>query len=320
MYRKIVGLTNFIKCRFGTLVWLCFAFIATAGTAADEKVRIEAPQVFDARGEFVGLYGGLVPVTSIQGETVNAIAVVTRKGYLLPMTPQGEVGLFRSAYFADEACGGDEYLSPVADLWGSAPLAGLIYRSLATAQIRYIPQYSAAVPIEVKSRMYFDDQNVLKCEALDTVVRVLQSDENDPAITGYRQRQTEQRAVALRIPESTRRQARSISQRFSEGATLKLEPDDDRPGQQECSPGCLWEDTGNDICEISCYVEGCYFDSGDCANETAEFLEKELAQCYLVPAKAMRHARKATRRVSGILTASRVIPISEPFGKLILVK
>jgi len=267
-------------------VWIFCAFIATASAAADEKILIEAPQVFNARGELVGLYGGLMPVTSIQGETINAIVVITRTGYVLPMTPQGDIGLFRSVYFAGEDCYGDEYLSPVADSWGSAPLAGLIYRSLVTAQIRYIPQYGAAVSIDVKSRMYFDNQSILKCEALDRAIGVLKSDENDPTITGYRQRQTKQSAIALRIPEGTRRRARSLSQRLAESATLDLELEEDLPEQRECSPGCLLEDMGNDVCEISCYVEACYFDSGDCSNETAEFLEEGLAQmcspgCFL---------------------------------------
>ncbi len=282
--RKIVTPAYSNKCRPGVLVWIFCAFIATASAAADEKILIEAPQVFNARGDLVGLYGGLMPVTNIQGETINAIAVITRTGYVLPMTPQGDIGLFRSAYFADEGCYGDEYLSPVADRWGSAPLAGLIYRSLVTAQIRYIPQYSAAVPIDVKSRMYFDNQSILKCEALDSAIGVLQSDENDPAITGYRQRQTEQSAIALRIPEGTGRQARSLRQRLAQSAVLI--PKENLPEQQECSPGCLLEDTGNDVCDISCYVEACHFDSGDCRNETAGFLEKELAQmcspgCFL---------------------------------------
>ncbi len=121
---------------------------------------------------------------------------------------------------------------------------------------------------------------------MDSAIGVLQSDENDPTITGYRQRQTEQSAITLRIPEGTRRQAGGLSQRLTEGAALELELKEDLPEQQECSPGCLLEDTGNDICEISCYVEACYFDSGDCSNEAAEFLEEELAQmcspgCFL---------------------------------------
>lgn len=255
---------------------------------ADEQNLIQAPQVFNARGDFVGLYGGLLSVTSVDGETVKAIAVITRTGYVLPMTTQGDIGLFRSAYFANEDCRGDEYLSPVADPWGSAPLAGLIYRSLVTTQIRYIPQYSAVVPVSVESRMYFDNQNILKCEALDSVMGVLRSDENDPAVTGYGQRQTEPSAITLRIPETTRRQSGSLGKRLTQGASigLELELKEDQRGQQECSPGCLLEDTGNGVCEISCYVEACYFDGGDCRNETAEYLEKELAQmcspgCFL---------------------------------------
>ena len=38
------------------------------------------------------------------------------------------------------------------------------------------------------------------------------------------------------------------------------------------------EDTGNGVCDISCYVEACYFDNGDCQNESAEVLEKGLEQ------------------------------------------
>ncbi len=268
------------------LFFLASLWLAAPADAADERILIGTAQVFNDQGDLVGLYGGLMPVTSIQGETINAIVVITRTGYVLPMTPQGDIGLFRSVYFAGEDCYGDEYLSPVADSWGSAPLAGLIYRSLVTAQIRYIPQYGAAVSIDVKSRMYFDNQSILKCEALDRAIGVLQSDENDPAITGYRQRQTEQSAIALRIPENTGRQGGSLRQRLVNSASLGLDLKEDLPEQQECSPGCLLEDMGNDVCEISCYVEACYFDSGDCSNETAEFLEEGLAQmcspgCFL---------------------------------------
>jgi hypothetical protein len=254
---------------------LC-VFITAVSAAADEKARFETPQVINARGDFVGLYGGLVPVTSSQGETVKAIAVITRTGYVLPVTPEGDIGLYRSAYFANENCNGDEYLSPVADRWGSAPLAGLIYRSLGKAEIRHIPQYSEVLQIDVKSRMYFDIENFLKCETIDSVMGVLESAENDPAITGYEHEQTKQSAIALRIPENTGRQSRILGQRSVQGAVLI--PEDNLPEQQECSPGCLLEDTGNDVCDISCYVEACYFDSGDCSNEPAGFLEKELAQ------------------------------------------
>lgn len=287
--RKIVKPAKSNKCRPGAWVGIFCAIVAATSAVADEKTGIEAPQIFNNRGDLVGLYGGLVPVTNVQGETVNAIAVITRTGFVLPMTPQGDIGLFRSAYFADENCNGDEFLSPVADRWGSAPLAGLIYRSLATAEIRYIPQYSVAVTIDIKSHMSFDDQNILKCEAFDNVIAVLRSDENEPAITGYKQTQTEHAAIALRIPESPRRQAQGLGQKLAERAALEtamLEAEENLPEQQECSPGCLWEDAGNNVCEISCYVEACYFDSGDCRNESAELLERELAQmcspgCFL---------------------------------------
>ncbi len=287
MHAKRVASLWIAKCRTGALAWISFAVMAAAGAAADERVVTASPQVFDSRGELVGLYGGLLPVTNTRGETVNAIAVITRTGYVLPMTPQGEIGLFRSTYFSDKACNGDEFLSPAADSRGSAPLAGMIYRSPATTEIRYIPQYTPAIATDVKSRMYFDEQNILKCEAMEIVIRVLQSDVNDPAITGFKPERTEQRAVALRIPDDPGNQARGLIQLTQRKAgSPTLQPQEALPEEQECSPGCLLEDVGNNYCDISCYVEACYFDSGDCNNESAEFLEKELAQmcspgCFL---------------------------------------
>lgn len=263
--------------------FLC-TFLPFMCAGADETIRVEAAQVVDAGGNVVGLYGGMVPVANSQGETVTAIAVIVRTGYVLPLTTQGDVGLFRLAYFADEDCSGDEYLSPVADSRSSAPLAGLIYRSLATGQIRYVPQYLASDRREVKSRMYFDDRNVLKCEAEQAVADVLPTAGNDPAVTGYEPEPTEQRAVALRVPEMARRQGGGLGRLLENGGRLDNTPEG--LADQECSPGCLWEETGNNVCDIGCYVEACYFDGGDCNNETAEYLEKELARmcspgCFL---------------------------------------
>ena len=107
-----------MKTRLAGLAVILYAFMITLASAANQNARIESPQVVNARGDVVGLYGGLMQVINMQGDAVTAFVVITSTGYVLPVTPEGEIGSHRSAYFAQENCMGEEYLSPIADRSG----------------------------------------------------------------------------------------------------------------------------------------------------------------------------------------------------------
>ncbi len=218
----------------------------------------------------IGAYGGLYTTLGAKGEAENAIVVISRSGYLLPLTSTGNAALFGSAWFAGEGCSGDEYLSPAATDTAAAPVSGMVYRSLASGLLRYIPQYTVPESIVIQSRMYFDNGK-LKCAAQKQNLLLLPTLENNSEITAFRSSDTGQ-AIALRpIGKS----AGTLPFSNVEENTVE-EPTPFE--QQECSPGCTMGDLGNQVCDIACYVNACDFDRGDCDNERPEFLQEELGK------------------------------------------
>jgi hypothetical protein len=231
-------------------------------------------QVVTVRGNVLGTYGGIATVRAVNGARVSAMLAITDTDYVLPVTTQGEIGLFGVAFFTEPGCSGTEYLSPYGQDSSMAPISGVIYRSLSSGQLRYVPRFAPVTTINAKSRMLFDAKRVLKCENLDRQIAVLKSLDNEAEITAFDHRQDSGASVAVTTPVPARR-AGGLAKigAGSEAAPVDM---NELLAETECSPSCLWEDVGNGACDVACYVDACSYDEGDCAEEPLEELQREL--------------------------------------------
>lgn len=211
-------------------------------------------------------------VRDAEGARVSALLTLTTEDYLVPLTTQGQLGLFAAAYFREPGCSGQEYLSPAADNSALAPAGGVVYQSLNSGAARYVPRFAAADMFITTSRLYFDAANNRVCEDTKGSLPLLQTYENDPAITGFDMERDTGRTLAITTP-APRERAGLLSTAPGNTAPEPLPFE-----QQECSPGCTMGDIGNNFCDISCYVGACSFDGGDCDSETPEFLQEEQAK------------------------------------------
>jgi hypothetical protein len=247
--------------------------------AASLAATVPSYQVVNVYGDTLGVFGGLAPATNAKGEVASAVTVITPTGYLAQLSRKGDLGVFPVLYFSAAGCADNEYVSAASVNESIAAMGGMLYRSLASGQVRYIAKHAQTQATDVKSRMYFDADNKLQCEHLNETLPVLATAENDADQTEFRQEFVGS-TVALEPvdngaePERVVRPSLLERMRTGDGTSRQDIPFE----HQECSPSCAWQSLGDNFCDVSCYVDACNYDGGDCDNETPEFLQEEMAK------------------------------------------
>ncbi|HEY9199556.1 MAG TPA: LNR domain-containing protein [Gammaproteobacteria bacterium] len=262
---------------------ICLSSAVHAGGVFSSLADIPAPAASqwpvlrNQSQSVLGLYGGIVTVHTLSGQSESAILLILPTGYAAPVLSNGNLATFPVLYFEQPKCAGREYLSPTGDHPGLLPLPGIVYRSPASGQPVYVPQGRQPASLQVKSRLTLNVQQGIRCESFEQTLPLLAAEPNAPAVTGMN-REGDVGAVSIGV-ESTPVMQGKRDRRMSAGTAAsgdETEPAD-APRQEECSPGCLSDAVGNGFCDTACYYDACQHDAGDCDAMDKTELENALA-------------------------------------------
>lgn len=225
----------------------------------------------------LGLYGGISSAYALNGKLESVVLLILPTGYVVPLLDGGLVATYPVAYFESNNCQGNEYLP--ASLSGSVllPFGGLVYRSLATSKIRFIPKYQAKKIVKVRSKLGFDRDSAVVCERVDVQLQLFSTVKNSIESSGFAERDD---IGPIAIEMNAQRAPVKAGRLPPPAESASIIQDDNKvyPPLQECSPRCLVEAVGNKSCDIECYNEACSFDGGDCASKPEAELQKELSK------------------------------------------
>lgn len=240
---------------------------------------IQWPVVINDSRETLGLYGGVTTAYNHRGNQESAILVILPSGYMVPVLGNGDVATFPESYFSEENCAGHEYLPVSSSFPGLLPMRGMVYRSVLSSALVYIPRYKERSRIQAGSRVFLDHDGTRVCRPSSSQPHVLQVMHNAPETTGLHN-ETDFPLAVVAIDSLT---VRSVAMKRpagepSNGSAVVADPPDAAGAkQQECSPGCLADALGNGHCDVECYLESCFHDQGDCDAVDLVELQRMLA-------------------------------------------
>ncbi len=237
------------------------------------------PVVIGENLEKLGVYGGISTGYNHLGGQESAILLILPTGYIVPVLGDGDIATFPVSYFANKNCEGREYFSVTAVLPGLLPMRGMLYRSLSSNALVYVPKYRERSLISANSRLLLNQDGKQICEQVSGELQVLEVMRNSPETTGLDSERIFPRAVVevISATPKSRTPVRPPVDRLPAGASVTAYPDAVVDDGEECSPGCLLNALGNGSCDIECYVEACYYDQGDCDEVAPEKLEQMLS-------------------------------------------
>ena len=239
--------------------------------ASSSKQKIETsrgsqwPVIVNRYNEKLGLFGGITSGYHKNGDLESAMLLISSTGYMAPILNSGRIASISVSYFLKEGCDGHEYLPATITLNDSSPYRGMVYNSLSSDGLIYIPKQSQSETIKTKSRLKLGRGGLMACDSSVEELEVYQAVHNSPESTGIDASYSYDSATV--IIEA----ARSVSHDggILSGARTKQTTDHIDDGaielvQEECSPGCLPEDINNGICDIACWTPSCGYDNSDC--------------------------------------------------------
>jgi len=240
---------------------------------------IQWPVVINGSNVILGIYGGISPAYNQAGAQESAILVILQSGYIVPILDNGDISTFPVAYFVEDKCEGREYFPVSAPLPGSLLVRGMMYRSVASKNLLYIPKHEESTEILASSRLFLNQNGVVECEKSSSRVRVLEAIHNSPEITGV---YTENIFHKVSVAVDSLRGRSQAKNNHPNDEPLSTSGDADYSddagySQEECSPGCLLNTVGNGSCDTECYVEACSYDQGDCVAVDPVKLQKMLS-------------------------------------------
>ena len=237
------------------------------------------PVVVNGSNEILGKYGGISSAYNQVGAQESAILVILKSGYIVPVLGDGEIATFPLVYFSGENCEGREYYPVSAPLSGALPVRGMIYRSVLSKTLVYIPRHEESSEILAGSRLILDQNGNTECEKTSDSLRALAATTNSPEITGvYDDDVFDLVSVGAGGSRNEAQAKEGTAGRKLFGSSEKPDYSGDAdPVQEECSPGCLFNAVGNGSCDAECYVQACSFDRGDCAALDPAELQKMMS-------------------------------------------
>ena len=255
------------------------------GLASANKPELEKskdnqwPVIVNSYHEKLGLFGGIASGYNQNGDLESAMLLVSSTGYIAPILNSGSIASLSISYFQQKKCGGQEYLPATIILNGSSPYRGMVYHSLSSDNLVYIPKQSRSKTIKAQSRLKFGQGGLIKCDESVEELKVYEAIHNSPELTGIDISYSYDLATV--IIEG----ARSTPNYQDDSTGVRPQQNTDHVGvfgvndtaQEECSPACLTNALGNGVCDIECYVESCYFDKNDCDTLAPDELQQMLS-------------------------------------------
>jgi len=252
-----------------------FVFASEVGTSKDTYW----PVIVNGHHEKLGLFGGITSGYNQNGALESAILLVSSTGYIAPVLNSGGIASLSTSYFQQKDCDGKEYLPATMTTNGSSPYRGMVYRSLSSDGLVYIPKQGDSKTIKTESRLKISRGGLIDCDELVEEIEVYEAILNSTELTGIDANYSYDLATVI-IED-----ARSVSRGrgISSGVGLQQTTDHVDDGniesvQDECSAACLKNVLGNGVCDAECFVESCFYDKGDCDSLAPEELQMKLSE------------------------------------------
>lgn len=252
--------------------------------ASSSKQEIETsrgsqwPVIVNRYNEKLGIFGGITSGYHKNGDLESALLLISATGYIAPILNSGSIASISVSYFLKESCNGHEYLPATITLNNSSPYRGMVYNSLSSDGLVYIPKQSQSETIKTKSRIKLGRGGLMVCDSSVEELEVYLAVQNSPESTGIDASYSYDSATV--IIEA----ARNVSHNggILSGLRSKQTTDHTDDGvielvQEECAAACLTNVLGNGVCDAECYVESCFYDKGDCDSLAPEELHIKLS-------------------------------------------
>jgi hypothetical protein len=245
-------------------------------------------QLVTASGALIGQFMGHGSGYAEDGSLRGTYAVVSARGYVGDLLPDGRFAQQPALVYANADCRGRAYLE-VSNLVGAKPpVPGLVFAFGEAGAVYAVKTRSHPTEITVASMYALGNPVCIQRHATAAVYAI---DPHSDADTGFADRYagplairataTRARERAVRLP-ATRRAGTTTA---PPGATTLPLP----PSMPECAAGCNQDNFGDGVCQSECLNSLCGFDGGDCsAEETAAAQALEAKQCAPTCAEADR--------------------------------
>jgi len=235
-----------------------------------DKSRFMQPFVQDGTSKTLGNYAGVIPASDGAGRFKTAYLIVSPQGYMIPVHAGGIVAVAGSTFFQSKSCSGPGYARASSEQPVFTAMPGTVYREMPADRLVYVPFESTQLTTEMHS--FLDPGNKHLCSNKAVTGSFYRLENNNAGITGYEH-------TVLRAPLSLRyvgpeKRKRHTGRPAFTGSTVSTNVVDI---QEECSPGCLAQDTGNSVCDIACWTAACGYDSSDCDHLSQSELEEKLS-------------------------------------------
>jgi len=274
---KIVIIALLYAIVFYSTVSLAFGAPHTEQHGREFLVQGRWPVIVNKEGEYLGLFGGISSGYNRNGEIEGAILLISSTGYIAPILNRGGIAVTPRLYFQNKGCVGQEYLPATITLPGPMQYRGMVYRTLSSNGLSYIPKHNDSKIVNTLSQSWIKSSGQVACEDLEEALDVYELMHNSPELTGIdRQYNYNSAAVAIEEDKPPTRSL-DISSDTSEDGYVDNSVVIDT-SQEECSAACLTDSVGNGACDIECYVESCFYDKGDCDDLSPEELQMKLSK------------------------------------------
>ena len=260
----------------------CMAFgLAAAGHQERASFTgAQWPVIVNDHNEYLGLFGGISSGYNQDGVLESAMLLVSPAGYITPILNSGEIATLPVTFFQHKNCAGHEFLPATSTQHQLLPYRGMVYRSLSSNDLIYIPKQSHSSTIKTKSRFKFGPGGLPECEETVEETEAYKAIRNSPELTGIDiDNSYDSATFSVYDQRSVSRRPGILSgSKTRAGIDKPYIPDAAYAIQEECSAACISSSSGDGSCDIECYVESCFYDKGDCDNLPPEELQRLLSE------------------------------------------
>jgi len=226
-------------------------------------------------GQFVGHGSGYAEDGSLRG----TYAVVSPRGYVGDLLPDGRFAQQPALGYASADCSGRAYLE-VSNLVGAQPpVPGLVFAFGEAGAVYSIKAGSR--PLEITFASTHGLGNAA-CVQRGATVTAYPLDPHSGAETGFAERYAGPLAIRATAASAPGRATR-LPAAPRAGTTMTppgAKPLPLPPPTPECAVGCYQDNPGDGVCQSECLNSLCGFDGGDCSVEdTAAARALEAEQC-----------------------------------------
>ena len=265
--------------RLCTLIVLIVCSQVSASDLAQPVFQLQ-PVLVDSDQQVLGIFTGPAISHDTTGTRVKAYGLLSPKGYMASLLPNGELGGVKSIYFQEKDCKGQPGILAENPLDVSESyLPGFVFTFGQSIGAYSIPREARSFPVDLKSRLVVENQ-ITSCKDLRLHANLYPAKQNDAIKTGIPDEGYSAAFVKVLSINDEKLKRKSIYPQFStpDGRT-KPAIDFSLP-LNVCSPGCDNDMISNGYCEPECNNKACGYDANDCSvSEIENAIKKEEAQC-----------------------------------------